>query len=409
MKKSTRLSLAILCVLLAPAICFSQAVNGKLQIHFMDVGQGDGAILVSPLGETVLFDGGRSNKCDLPVSYLQQLGISNIDYLFVSHYHADHIGCTPQELQEFPLKHEAFDRGFDYNGTTYTNYVQAVGTHRSSQTAPGKKIVLDSASATPVTVEIVALNGNGISTDNENDLSLVALVTFGKFKAEIGGDLSGIAKVQTFGSTVVEYKDIETSVAPKVGPISVYKVHHHCSAYSSNANWLALTKPLVAVVSAGDGNTYGHPTAECLQRLHTASVQKTYWTERGAGASPEADLDVVGGNIIVEVAAPGNGQFTVTYNGTQVDTFTMPDSGTPPGGTPGGGGTTTTQPIYAWSKRAKVYHFANCTFVKNISPANLQRGDKGPTGKKLHVGCPIVHTSPDSTELSDVPQPAPPN
>lgn len=373
----------------------------------MDVGQGDGAILVSPGGETVLFDGGRNNRCDLPVSYLQQLGISTIDYLFVSHYHADHIGCTPQELQEFPLKHEAFDRGFDYASVTYTNYLQAVGTHRSSQTTAGKKIVLDAGSATPVSVEIVAMDGNGITTDNENDLSLVALVTYGKFKAEIGGDLSGVAKVQHFGSTVVEYKDIETSIAPKIGPLSVYKVHHHCSAFSSNANWLSVTKPLVAVVSTGDGNTYGHPTAECLLRLHK-SIQKTYWTERGAGASPEADLDVVGGNIIVEVAPPGNGQFTVTFSGTQVDTYTIPtDAGGAGPGAPGGGASS--QPVFAWSKRAKVYHFTNCTYVRNISPSNLQRGDTAPTGKHIHAGCPIVHTGPDSTEISDIPEPQPPH
>jgi beta-lactamase superfamily II metal-dependent hydrolase len=58
-------------------LAFGQA-NGKLQIHFMDVGQGDGAILISPLGETVLFDNGKRGNCDLPVSYLQQ-GIQGRD------------------------------------------------------------------------------------------------------------------------------------------------------------------------------------------------------------------------------------------------------------------------------------------------------------------------------------------
>jgi len=61
------------CLFLFTANAFAQA-NGKLQIHFMDVGQGDGTLLVSPLGETVLFDNGKRANCDLPVSYLQQLG-----------------------------------------------------------------------------------------------------------------------------------------------------------------------------------------------------------------------------------------------------------------------------------------------------------------------------------------------
>jgi len=61
----------------------------------MDVGQGDGAVLISPRGQIVLFDAGEDMKkrdCTKPASYLDQLGVTHIDYLFVSHYHFDHIG-----------------------------------------------------------------------------------------------------------------------------------------------------------------------------------------------------------------------------------------------------------------------------------------------------------------------------
>ena len=72
------------CLLICPVLLVGQA--GTLQIHFMDVGQGDGAILISPGGETVLFDNGVRNNCDKPVSYLQQLGITQIDYHVASPY-----------------------------------------------------------------------------------------------------------------------------------------------------------------------------------------------------------------------------------------------------------------------------------------------------------------------------------
>jgi beta-lactamase superfamily II metal-dependent hydrolase len=91
--------LLVACLLLWPMLLFGQA--GTLQIHFMDVGQGDGAILISPGGETVLFDNGVRNNCDRPVSYLQQLGITQIDYHVASHYHDDHIGCTVEVLDQF--------------------------------------------------------------------------------------------------------------------------------------------------------------------------------------------------------------------------------------------------------------------------------------------------------------------
>ena len=385
----------LVCILVLAGVALAQT-NGKLQIHFMDVGQGDGAVLISPNGAVVLFDTGVRNNCDKPLSYLQQLGINHIDYIFVSHYHADHIGCVPQVTEEFPLQHDVFDRGQDYPGLTFQNYVAAIGTHRTSLSAPGRTITLDEGSSNPVTVEVVALNGNGIVTSNENDLSLVALVTFGKFKVEIGGDLSGEPKIQHFGSTTVEYKDIETSVAPKIGHIDVYKVHHHCSSFSSNDTWLTTTHPTIGIVSAGDSNTFGHPSPDCLERLHVHGV-KLYWTENGKGGEPEEGLDVVGGNIVVE-AAPQATTFTVTSGGSHVDNFAItggnavagPPTPPPSGPTPVATPTTnpTHIPTFAWSKSSKEFHFANCKYVHNIAPGNLVRGDTPPPGKTRHKSCP---------------------
>src|SRR5438046_2424788 len=90
-------SLCLLLLVLTFASAFGQA-NGKLQLHFMDVGQGEGAVLVSPQGEVVLFDNGVRGNCDKPLSYLQQLGVTKIDYHIASHYHDDHIGCTREVL-----------------------------------------------------------------------------------------------------------------------------------------------------------------------------------------------------------------------------------------------------------------------------------------------------------------------
>jgi beta-lactamase superfamily II metal-dependent hydrolase len=97
------------------AAMFSQLAlgqaDGKLQIHFMDVGQGDGAVLISPQGQIVLFDGGNAKDCPKPISYLAQLEIKAIDYMVLSHYHADHFGCETEILAQSPLKNFAYDRG----------------------------------------------------------------------------------------------------------------------------------------------------------------------------------------------------------------------------------------------------------------------------------------------------------
>jgi len=135
--------------------------NGKLQLHFMDVGQGDSAVLISPQGTVVLFDVGEDLKkkdCTRPLAYLDQLGVSKIDYLFVSHYHFDHIGCIPQVLQRFPLQHDAIDRGDKYPGATFKSYVGAVSVHRKTG-QEGQTLQLDEKSGTPVTITVVAVNG----------------------------------------------------------------------------------------------------------------------------------------------------------------------------------------------------------------------------------------------------------
>jgi beta-lactamase superfamily II metal-dependent hydrolase len=370
---------AVVCgfVFLSVGLAFTQA-NGKLQIHHIDIGQGDGAVLISPGGQVVVFDAGEDMKthdCTKQVSYLDQLGVKHIDYLYVSHYHFDHIGCVPAVLSQFPLVHDAVDRGFSYPGTTYTKYVTAVGTHRKTG-AVGDTLTLDKNSSNPVQITIVAVDGNSrsgtVHTSNENDLSLAAVVSFGSFKEEIGGDLSG--------DNAQMYQDVETPVAPDVGTINVYKVHHHCSSHSTNDTWLADTQPTVGIISTGVGNDYGHPTSDCLERLHTHSV-KAYWTEIGNGAAPEAGLDTVGGNIVVEVA-PGASSYTITYGGTHVDTFAIGGSG---GGSPTPAATT---PKYAWSKKSSHYHLATCRFVQNISPGNLEKSDTPPAGKTLHANCP---------------------
>lgn len=304
----------LVLALLKATVAFGQD-SRKLQIHFMDVGQGDGAVLISPAGEVVLFDHGVRGHCERVLSYLKGLALTKIDYLVSSHYHADHIGCTTEVLAAFRLANEAFDRGGTYTTATYDSYVAAVGTHRATATS-NMTLTLDATSQNPVQIRFVAVNADGLTTQDENSLSLVSVVSYGQFRAEISGDLTGT----TVGAAV----DVETQVGPKVGPVDVYKVHHHCSRYSTNTNWLLETTPVVAIVSVGDGNTYGHPTPDCLDRLHTAATN-SYWTGFGSGAAaPDPVFDVVAGNILIETTAAAVGQtFTVSYAGGFSDTYTV--------------------------------------------------------------------------------------
>jgi beta-lactamase superfamily II metal-dependent hydrolase len=290
--------------------------TGSLRVHFLDVGQGDAILVISPGGETVLVDGGGS-RCGLVVQTLDALGVGDLDYTIASHYHEDHIGCAAEILARRDVRRVAYDRGAspptDSTGSdTYDAYVAAVGKQRRKASADAP-ILLDGGD---VRIDFAAVNGNGTGASDENDLSVVAVLRYGRFDAVMGGDLGGY--------DAGDGTDVETTVAPRVGRVEVYKVHHHGSEDGSNPAWLATTQPLVGVVPVGTVNAYGHPSAAAIGRLHQAGVD-LYWTQSGCGVAPVSDLDRVWGSVVVEVP-PGSQGFTVTGKAGTVQYQTWPDA-----------------------------------------------------------------------------------
>ncbi|MCC6652236.1 MAG: MBL fold metallo-hydrolase, partial [Candidatus Eisenbacteria bacterium] len=238
---------AILATLFAlallPALAHAIAGNGKLQIHHIDVGQGDGVLVISPNGQTALFDSGNYLSCTGIKNYLQGLGITTVDYHFLSHYHSDHLGCIDDLAAiGITIGTAGYDRGYSYSSGTYTAYVNTLGAKRTTM-VKDQIVTLDAGAATPVQIKCVNLNGAGVysvSGSDENAKSLDLLVSYGNFQEEIGGDLTGDT-----GSS----NDVESTVGPQVGPVEVYKAHHHGSKYSNNDNWLNALQPKVCVIS----------------------------------------------------------------------------------------------------------------------------------------------------------------
>ena len=325
----TRLSGAA-CIAVAFALALSFAAttpaaavtaNGRLQIIQLDVGQGDGAVIISPLGQVVMIDEGQATTTAMGVTVLAQLqalGVTHVDHHFNSHYHSDHLGNFPAIFGTGGVSLDyGWDRGGSYTTGMYTSYVTTLGSRRRTM-VKNQVITLDSLSAHPVTIKCVNLAGAGLySGTEENVLSMVLKVSYGEFDEVFGGDLSGYNS----GS----YKDIETTVGPQVGPVEAFKVHHHGSATSTNPTWLNALQAKIGVISMGNGNSYGHPTSAALGRLHTAGV-KTYWTETGSGVAPNATWDKVSnGQVIISATWQPGGVDTVRSNGVGTpfaDTFT---------------------------------------------------------------------------------------
>ncbi len=327
------------------------SVHGQqLQIHHIDVGQADATLLISPTGVTMLIDAGNDgNGTGIILPYLASLGITSLNYIVNSHYHADHLGGLDEVINSLGgAKIGAiYDRGSDAPLPTtavYNNYVAAANaTGKRHAVVLGQ--ILDLGGG--VTMKCVASAGQVLNYGpvanagvSENDMSIGWLLNFNSFQYYTGGDLGG---------ETTYYADNETPMAPQVGDVDVFKVNHHGSRYSTNQTFVNTLKPEVSFIEVGDGNSYGHPAQATIDRL-VASNCFIYQTELGAGGTiPTGKGAVANGTIVLKTAGTS---YTVTYGTT---TVTYPGDGGAPDGTPpvisgvSVSGITSTSAVVTWT------------------------------------------------------------
>lgn len=258
MKKITRSALYLLlsvsvflgCILSAP-VAASASGPEPMEVHFMDVGQGD-ATLVTCGGHAMLIDAGDDTKGTALQNYLQKQKISKLDYLVLTHPDADHIGGAPVVITKFNIG-SVFVSNFEKDNKTYQKLIQSLDDKQIKALTPkvNSKYTLGTASIT-----ILAPNG---SYDNPNDASIGLLLKNGTRSFLFTGDAGEEAEKDILKTGI----DISADV---------YKVGHHGSKYSTSKDFFEAVDPFYAVISCGEGNSYGHPHAETLNTLRTNGV-----------------------------------------------------------------------------------------------------------------------------------------
>ena len=96
----------------------TEAASNTMEVHFIDVWQGDAAIIVSPEGWTLLIDAGGNSYGDEVLAFMESQNITHIDYMLSSHYHADHIGGSDTVIYFMPVDY-IFDRGGTLRGSLH--------------------------------------------------------------------------------------------------------------------------------------------------------------------------------------------------------------------------------------------------------------------------------------------------
>ena len=215
-----------------------------LLIDFIDVGQAD-SILVRNQDKIMLIDAGTNEAGEMVVKYLQNLGITKIDYLVGTHPHEDHIGGLDNVINNFDIG-QIYMPKIETTTKTFEDVLEAIENKNLTVTAPNKgdKIELGQAVGEFMTEPI-------LDKDNLNVSSLVLRLEFGNTSYLFMGD--------------AEEENEETIIWPKT---DVLKVGHHGSSTSSSKSFLEQVQPKYAIIMAGKDNSYGLPTQETIDKLH---------------------------------------------------------------------------------------------------------------------------------------------
>lgn len=230
----------------APAAPPAETGDATLSVRFLDVGQGD-SIFLSCKGETMLIDAGEPDQGDAVVSALRALRVERLNYLVGTHPHADHIGGLERVLSEFPVEKILMPRA-ETDTRTFESLLDAVAEKGLKVTAPEPGTEFDLGEAR---VEVL---GPREIYEDLNDCSLVLRVTLGRTSFLFTGDMEAGAE-----------EDLLESGANLTA--RVLKVGHHGSETSSSEPFLDAVAPQYAVISVGEGNSYGHPAPQTLEAL----------------------------------------------------------------------------------------------------------------------------------------------
>ena len=243
------------------------ATDAGLLVSFLDVGQGDSIFLRSPSGKTMLVDGGPSDAFPTIDEYLSSLGVVGLDVVVASHLHADHIGGLVSVVDTYPIG-DFYYPPFDAESETYFNLLDALKESQAKVHQPyaGKNTLIPWDDA----VEVRILAPYETIYDDFNDTSYIIRVSYGNTAVLLTGDTTELGEKLALKAQPNQYFKAD-----------VLKVAHHGSRDGTFEKFLDAVSPAIAVISVGNGNDYGHPNQELLDRLSERGITVYRTDENG--------------------------------------------------------------------------------------------------------------------------------
>ena len=286
-RKPLRLVSIAFAVILAGSLFtgVSNIINSdKLKVTFLDVGEGDCALIILPGGKTVLIDGGGTYDDNFDTGekvvtpFLLYNRITTLDYVILTHPHPDHMNGLKAVLKNFTVKNfweGCADGSYDLNYRIIKDTV-------SREKIPYKKVGSGEEYSLDKDVIIRVINPTKEVCERKNDyfknmnnLSLAFQVIYKKVKILFAGDI----QIEAMKNIIERNADIRSTAI---------KVPHHGAKDSADFEFIKKVSPKVAVISAGANNRFHHPSAEALE-IYKKSGAKIYRTDINGAVTLRSD------------------------------------------------------------------------------------------------------------------------
>ena len=284
-----RTSVSVLVIFLLFLWC--TVAHADLEVHFLDVGQGDAAIVLCD-GDAMIIDGGPGSASSFMYSYIQNtLQLEYVNYVVATHPHEDHIGGLSAVMNAVPVD-LVLSPVLEWDTQAWASFARYTDLQGTPMLVPFDG---DTLSLGGAIVTIVYCWPEAWTT---NDMSICLRVDYGDTSFLFTGDAEYMAEYTMIDGEILLSAD-------------VLKIAHHGSRSSSTLEFLENVQPTYAVISCGRENSYGHPHEETLNSLYALNVDLF-----------RTDLQ---GTIIAR--SDGNEiEFSTEYQASEEELFTSPSA-----------------------------------------------------------------------------------
>lgn len=231
-----------------PINLLSSKESLKLELHFIDVEQGDSTLIITPAKSAILIDSGTENQSEKVIKYLNKNNIKKIDLLIGTHSDSDHIGSMDKIIKNFKIENFTMPNYFDKNN----DFMEIINICRKKnlnilKAHKNMSFKFDNQ------ISIKFLNPDN-DESNSNNSSIVSLLTFKNNSFLFLGDIDSKEELQLLN----KYPNLKTDLL---------KIAHHGSKNSFNDYFYNYIQFKIALISCGYNNKYNHPHKIVLNSL----------------------------------------------------------------------------------------------------------------------------------------------